>query len=227
VSTTETIGGATATDAWPESQSLVAHARVLMRYSGPQFIAAFLVGAIALRVAIGGFSWRDLIGPAVILALEPFIEWMIHVFLLHFRPKTVRGRVIDPLVSRKHRAHHIDPRDLELVLVPTKVLRIALPVAALIVALVGRSGPGVSTLAAAYAMLLTYEWTHFLIHSKYRPRHAYYRLIWRHHRNHHFRNEHYWFGVTVDFGDRVLRTAPARDAVPVSPTAKNLAAGWD
>jgi hypothetical protein len=216
-----------ATDQWPDSQSLPAHARVLLRYAGPRLIAAFFVAAVALRVAIGGLSWRDAVGPTVILAVEPFVEWMIHVFLLHFRPKTIRGRVVDPLVARKHREHHIDPRDVELVLVPTRVVAIVLPVAALIVAAVGRTAAGVTTLAAAYGMLLTYEWTHFLIHSKYRPRHAYYRLIWRHHRNHHFRNEHYWFGVTVDLGDRVLRTAPARDAVPVSPTAKNLAAGWD
>ncbi len=210
-------------DEWPDSQSLPAHARVLLRYSGPRLIAAFLVATVVVRVAMGGFTWRDLVGPAVVLAFEPLLEWMIHVFLLHFRPKTLFGRVIDPLVSRKHRAHHEDPRDLELVLVPTKVLRIALPVAALIVLLFGRDGPSVSTLVAAYAMLFTYEWTHFLIHSKYRPRHGYYRVVWRHHRNHHFRNEHYWFGVTVDLGDRLLRTAPARDAVPVSPTAKNLA----
>ena len=80
----------------------------------------------------------------------------------------------------------------------------------------------ITTLAAGYLMLLTYEWTHFLIHSKYRPRHAYYRLIWRNHRNHHFRNENYWFGVTMDLGDRVLRTAPANATpCPSSPTAKN------
>ena len=76
-------------------------------------------------------------------------------------------------------------------------------------------------------MFLAYEWTHFLIHSKYRPRRAYYRLLWRHHRNHHFRNEHYWFGVTTDLGDRLLRTRPERDAVGVSPTARDLGAGWD
>ena len=201
---------------------------MLMRYSGPRVIAVFLCGAIVARIAIGNFSARDLIGPAAILAFEPFLEWLVHVFLLHFRPKTLRGRVFDPYVSRKHRAHHSDPRDVELVLVPARVFRIALPVAGLLVVLFGHPrGPSVSALVAAYAMLFAYEWTHFLIHSKYRPRHAYFRLIWRHHRNHHFRNEHYWFGVTVDLGDRMLRTAPSRDVVPLSPTAKNLAAAWD
>lgn len=211
---------------WPETQSLPAHFKLLLRHPGPRLIAVFFMGAFAARLALGAFSWRDLIGPAVIVAFEPFLEWMIHVFLLHFRPRTVRGRHVDPLVARKHRAHHQNPRDVELVLVPVQVLRIGLPVAAAVALLAGRNRFAVTTLAAGFAMLLTYEWMHLLIHSKYRPRHGYYRVIYRHHRNHHFRNEHYWFGVTMDFGDRVLRTAPAKDAVPVSPTAKDLAAGW-
>lgn len=215
-------------DVWPDTQSLPAHARLLAQQISVRLIAVFLLATIALRLALGRWSWADLIAPVVILAIEPFTEWLIHVFLLHFRPKTVLGRKLDPLVARKHRAHHQAPRDLELVLVPTQVLAIGLPVIAALVLLIGRLRPAsITGLACGFAMLLTYEWTHFLIHSKYRPRRSYYRSIWRHHRNHHFRNEHYWFGVTIDLGDRVLRTAPARDAVAVSPTAKDLAAGWE
>ena len=75
----------------------------------------------------------------------------------------------------------------------------------------------------SFAMLTTYEWIHYLIHTNYRPRHAPYRKVWRAHRLHHFRNEHYWFGVTMHLGDRVLRTYPERDEVPASATARTLA----
>jgi sterol desaturase/sphingolipid hydroxylase (fatty acid hydroxylase superfamily) len=71
-------------------------------------------------------------------------------------------------------------------------------------------------------MLFVYEWTHFLIHSTYRPHTALYRGVWRAHRLHHFRNERYWFGVTTHLGDRVLQTYPAKDAVPLSTTARTL-----
>lgn len=213
---------------WPETQSLPNHARLWARQSSVRMIGGYLVASLALRLWLGRWSWADLIGPLVILALEPFTEWMIHVHLLHWRPKQFRGRTLDPLTARKHRAHHADPRDLTLVLVPSAVLKFGLPIAAVLALGLSRLDPHAATaLTAGYAMFLAYEWTHFLIHSKYKPRHAYYRLLWRHHRNHHFRNEHYWFGVTMDLGDRVLRTKPAKDAVPVSPTAKNLAAGWD
>jgi hypothetical protein len=40
---------------------------------------------------------------------------------------------------------------------------------------------------------------------------------------HHFKNEHYWFGVsTPGTADRVLGTYPDPQSVPTSPTAKNL-----
>jgi hypothetical protein len=213
---------------WPDTQSLPAHLKLLLRQTSVQLIAAFFVASLVIRLLVGRWSARDLIGPLIVFAAEPITEWVIHVFVLHWRPKTVRGRVLDPAVSSKHRAHHAEPRDLELVLVPIRFLVKGLTAAGAIALgfAIALDRPTIITaLVAGYFMLLVYEWTHFLIHSKYRPRHAYYRLIWRHHRNHHFRNEHYWFGVTIDLGDRLLRTAPERDTVPVSPTAKTLQAG--
>jgi sterol desaturase/sphingolipid hydroxylase (fatty acid hydroxylase superfamily) len=49
-----------------------------------------------------------------------------------------------------------------------------------------------------------------------------YRGIWRAHRLHHYRNEQYWFGVTMHLADHVLRTYPEKDAVPASATARTL-----
>ncbi|HVT78594.1 MAG TPA: sterol desaturase family protein [Acidimicrobiales bacterium] len=212
---------------YPDSQTLASHARLFLRYTPPRLIILALTAAVVYRATLGGWGWRDLLGPVIITALEPFAEWAIHIVLLHFRPRAIAGRIVDPYVARKHREHHQAPRRVSLVLLPTRVVSIMLPTAAIIAVALGQGKPSsYTTLAFAYLMLLIYEWTHFLIHSKYRPRRWYYKTIWRNHRNHHFRNEHYWFGVTSDVGDRLLRTAPERDAVPVSPTAKDLAAGW-
>jgi hypothetical protein len=206
----------------PASLGLGRAARVFFGYGSPRIIAAVLVAALAGRLAIGGWSWWDLLGPGVVLAAQPFTEWTIHVFLLHFRPRTIAGRRIDPLVSRKHRAHHADPKGLPLVFIPLPALAgLVAVVAAICLAALPLEG-GLTTLVAALCVLFTYEWTHYLIHSSYRPRHALYRYVWRAHRNHHFRNEHYWFGVTVHLADHVLGTFPERTAVPVSPTARTL-----
>lgn len=183
---------------------------------------AVLVAAFAGRLALGGWSWWDLLGPGVVVALQPFTEWTIHVFLLHFRPRTVGRMRIDPLVARKHRAHHADPKDLALVFIPMPaVVGLVVGLSAVCLAALPLER-GLTTLVAALCVLATYEWTHFLIHSVYRPRRRLYRYVWRAHRNHHFRNEHYWFGVTVHLADHLLGTFPEKTAVEVSPTARTL-----
>jgi hypothetical protein len=205
-----------------DSLSLGQAARVFFDFGSPRIIVVVLAAALAGRIAIGGWSWWDLLGPAVVLAAQPFTEWLIHVFVLHFRPRTL-GRVrIDPLVARKHRAHHADPRELSLVFIPLPALGgLVAGVAAICLAGLPIER-GLTTLVMALVVLFSYEWTHYLIHSNYRPRHALYRYVWRAHRNHHFRNERYWFGVTVHLADHLLGTFPERSAVPVSPTARTL-----
>ena len=202
--------------------SLRAAAAVFFTQRSPRVIAITLVATGAARVVVGAWSWWDLLAPAVLIALQPFTEWNIHVFLLHFKPRQVAGRTLDPLVSRKHRAHHGDPKDLALVFIPMPALLPLIGGMAGAFLLLMPLSRGLSLLVAGYAMLFTYEWTHYLIHSPYRPRHRPYRYVWRAHRNHHFRNEHYWFGVTMHLADHVLGTFPDKAAVDVSPTARTL-----
>ncbi len=197
-------------------------ARTFFAQRSPQLITATLAATVVARVAVGRWSWWDLLAPAILIAVQPFTEWNIHVFLLHFKPRRLRGRTIDPLVSRKHRAHHADPKDLGLVFIPLPALLPLIGGLALGFLLPLPLSRGLSALVGAYVMLFTYEWTHYLIHSSYRPRHALYRYVWRAHRNHHFRNEHYWFGVTMHLADHVLGTFPQKTAVEVSPTARTL-----
>ena len=54
-----------------------------------------------------------------------------------------------------------------------------------------------SLLVSVYGIKFAYEWTHYLVHSDYRPQSRWYRSVWRNHRLHHYKNEHYWFTVTT------------------------------
>jgi Fatty acid hydroxylase superfamily len=188
-----------------------------------RFLIPIVVATAAIRIALGGWRWWDLGLAAIILGFQPFNEWLIHVFVLHLKPRRVGRLTIDPLGSRRHRQHHADPKVLGLVLVPRPIMvttsLLNLPIYWLItptwqLALTG--------LLVSYSMYLTYEWIHFLIHSTYRPKGWYYRYVYRAHRLHHFRNENYWFGVTVHLADHALRTFPGKDDVPVSATAFTL-----
>ena len=198
-------------------------AGLFARCLNAQLIAGALAAAVVLRLVLGGWSWGDLVVAGVILGLEPFTEWVIHVTVLHLRPFTIRGRTFDPIVSRRHRRHHQDPKVLQYVLVPRGVvIRVLIFSAPFYWLVTPTFREAVTGMVVGYAMLLTYEWTHFLIHSTYTPRSWYYRYIWRAHRLHHYKNEKYWFGVTVHVADHILRTFPQRDAVETSATARTL-----
>jgi sterol desaturase/sphingolipid hydroxylase (fatty acid hydroxylase superfamily) len=203
--------------------TLGAAARSFFRHPSPKILFPAAATAVAARLALGRWSRADAVVPAVIVGLEPFIEWLIHVNVLHLRPRTVGGRAVDPLLARKHRAHHRDPRDAELVFIPTPAVVPSVLGLVAINALALRSArPALTGIATSLVTLSAYEWTHFLIHSSYRPKRAPYRAIWRSHRLHHYRNERYWFGVTNPVADHVLGTYPDKDAVPPSRTAKTL-----
>jgi hypothetical protein len=191
-------------------------------FSAKVLLPAVVVSG-AVRLVLGGWRWWDLGIAAIILGAQPFTEWVIHVTILHLRPVTVRGRTIDLYIAKRHRSHHQDPRVIRHVLIPRPVvIRLLIFSVPLYWLVTPTIRTGLTGLVTGYAMLLTYEWTHFLIHSSYSPKSWYYRYIHRAHRLHHFKNEKYWFGVTIHLGDHLLRTFPARDAVETSPTARTL-----
>lgn len=207
----------------PANPTLRDEMRFFTRQRSPQLMAILLTGVFILRIVRGSFGWLDLAVVVGFILLEPFVEWVIHVFILHWKPKEVFGRRLDPLVARKHREHHQDPRNSEWVFVPLPVLAKAIPASALLYLLVMPTFElALTAMTTALTILFSYEWTHHLIHSRYQPRSWAYKRIWRAHRLHHYKNENYWFGVTSHAGDRVLGTFPAKDAVPTSPTCRDL-----
>jgi hypothetical protein len=206
--------------------------RSFVRRSTPPLLAAAVVAALALRLAVGDWDWRDAAVIVAVIAGTPVAEWAIHVYLLHAKPIRLGRYRYDLLAAREHRAHHMAPAELDGVLIPTYAVAIFIPLIALTVwalslpihTLIGgdRLAHAATGLLVSYAILAAYEWCHFLIHTPYRPRGRYYRSIWRGHRLHHYKNEHYWFGVTSTVGDHILRTAPVQSEVPKSPTARTL-----
>ena len=196
---------------------------VFRSYRSPQIIAVALAAAGIVRIALGGWRWGDLLIMAIIVALLPFIEWFTHVVLLHWKPRTVLGVKLDPLAARDHRRHHQDPRDVKLIFIPLPVLIPNLiGGVVLFLLLAPTTTQALSGILMSFSLLMLYEWTHFLIHSRYRPKSRLYRYVWRAHRLHHYRNERYWFGVTVHLADHLFRTFPEKNAVPVSATARTL-----
>jgi Fatty acid hydroxylase superfamily len=199
--------------------------REFWKHPSPLMIGAMLLVALVARVIVGDWQYTDAMIPLGMLAVFPFLEWLIHVFVLHWRPKRLGRLTIDPLLAREHRAHHSDPRAVPLIFIPWQsLLTWALPLTVAIGLLAfPRLGTGLTFHVCIATLGLLYEWTHYLIHSDYKPKTPVYRAIWRNHRHHHFKNENYWFTVTSSgTADRVLGTYPEPADVENSPTAKNL-----
>ncbi len=202
-----------------------AHAanRFLRHHNAWILISVFVVTAIGRSLA-GPLGFSDLIVAAAFIAYQPFQEWLIHVYVLHWRPRRVFGITIDFELARRHRHHHSDPGDLRVGFMPTRTLVLASLAHALLWPLVMPDGALAWTALLMVATIgLVYEWTHFVVHTSVVPRHPWVQRVFRYHRLHHFKNENYWMGVTMHLGDRLLGTLPDQRAVPASPTARDLA----
>lgn len=209
--------------------------RAFVSASSPRVIAVSLLGVVVARTMLGTLTWMDLaVAVAVALAVGP-AEWVIHRTLLH----APQGRWISELLGTRdsHERHHRDPDDLEWLLLrrlnaigscgaiigPAALLTFG--VAAALGDVTNRIAWATAATGAFVALLalLHYEWVHLLVHSRYQPKSGFYRRLDRHHRLHHYRNEHYWLGVTSNSGDRLFGTLPAdRSAVPLSATARSV-----
>lgn len=199
-------------------------AREFLRHPTPWLLGVAFAASLIARIAVGDWQWSDAVLPLVVLAAFPFVEWIIHVVILHWRPRRIAGVKIDSLLARKHREHHADPRIVKLIFIPLQSLFGALGAGLIIgLVLVPRTGLGLTFMVTVFGIGVVYEWCHYLVHTDYKPKRWLYRRIYRNHRLHHFKNEHYWFGVTTPgTADRVLGTYPDAGSVTTSPTAKNL-----
>lgn len=200
--------------------------RTFASHPSALLIVAMIVPLAAWRLALGDFGLADLAVAVALVAYFPFNEWLIHVLMLHWRPRKVFGRTIDFYLPITHRRHHADPWNLRWVFIPRHVHAWTVPAIVAILALLWPWKALALTGLVTYLLLgLHYEWVHFLAHIPWCPPLAYYQRRVREHRYHHFRNENYWWGVSMGLGDRVFRTAPAVEATGRSGTTSTLGLG--
>jgi len=193
-----------------------------LRHPSPRVFLLLTAVAWTARLWLGAWSVADVVILATLLLWWPFQEWLIHVFILHMKPRTILGITVDPFVARKHRRHHLDPWNIPTLFVPLRTTVISVPALVLLFHATLPQPLSLTALAGYLALSLNYEWFHYLTHTRYVPRGAIYRHIWRHHRLHHCKNEKNWFGVSMTLADLVLRTAPEPSTVETSETCRTL-----
>ena len=88
--------------------------REFVRHFSPRLLLAFVGVSLVVRLIVGEWRWSNLVVVIAVLALQPFLEWVLHVTLLHDRPHEIAGRTFDTVAAQDHRKHHADPRDIPL-----------------------------------------------------------------------------------------------------------------
>jgi hypothetical protein len=167
-------------------------------------------------VVIGGWSWLDAAVALGTIAYWPIQEWVAHVFLLHMEPFRIFGVRVDPILARNHRNHHLFPSVPALSITPVYIVWFYLATVPVLWVITTPWPQSLTGTAVFFSLVLHYEWIHYLIHSTYRPRSRFYKRLWRNHRLHHFKDAHYWFGVTMLSADKLFGTQPSAAAVPRS-----------
>lgn len=196
---------------------------IFVRYPSPLSFLALTVMALAWRLSLGDWRIADGLTMLAVFAYWPLQEWFVHKYLLHLRPRKLFGLRIDPDFARRHRTHHRRPHDAPLIFLPLQALIILIPlIVAGFVYFMPRLQLAASGLLALFYVALQYEWIHFMVHTRIQPRYAFTRQLFRHHRLHHYRNEHHWYSFSLPAVDKLMGTSPELSEVPFSPTCRTL-----
>ncbi len=174
-----------------------AHPALPLILYGPISIAALWYSLSSISVV------RALIAAACGWLGFSLLEYVLHRFVFHRNfPDTPSGRLEEFLT---HGYHHVYPEDPDrLVLPPMESIPIAVIVAALQVALLGR-GTGLAVFAGTALGYIAYDEIHYLLHH-YRPRTAVGMWLRRYHLLHHHAPEVARFGVSSPLWDFVFGT---------------------
>ena len=196
---------------------------VFVRHPSGWLIALFVLVCGVIRLHWGPLGWGDALVAVALVAYFPVNEWLIHVLMLHYKPRKIFGFTIDFYLPVTHRRHHADPWNPEWVFIPRHIHYSTPFTIALILWVLWPWKELAMTGITVYLMLgLHYEWVHFLAHIPWCPDIAYYQRRVREHRYHHFRNENYWWGVSMGLGDRIFGTAPPVETIERSGTTSTV-----
>jgi hypothetical protein len=187
---------------------------------GSNAILILSAAAIAAAAASGRFqlSLLWLLAGGCFFYLS---EYGTHRFLFHASPSRVP--FILRLQRRLHYDHHVEPNRLDLLFLPLwYVLPNFLAVALIARMLFGDWSIVMSLVLGAMLALLHYEWVHYIAHIPYRPRTSMGRWMKKYHLWHHYKNEHFWFGVSNPTMDFINGTYRSPDKAARSTTVRVL-----
>ncbi|MBT2678279.1 sterol desaturase family protein [Bacillus sp. ISL-35] len=168
-----------------------------------------------------GLTWYMVLFFIIGMITFAFSEYFTHRFFFHI--KAPKNPLFLRFMKRIHYDHHTDPNNLKLLFLP---LWYSLPGFLVLSFLFYLVSHNVSRTIAfgtgLMAMLLVYEWKHYVAHRPIKPKTRFGRWVKKVHILHHFKNENFWYGVSTPFADYLFGTFRDEKKVETSKTAKDL-----
>ena len=159
----------------------------------------------------------------LILFSAPFFEWAVHKYFLHYE-FNFKNKKLKNFFYKVHEGHHEFPNDKELIFAPI-IIGLSVPLIFFFLTLLIFNNIDISLTASFFSLLYYcyYEWIHLAHHTDtYIPITTRGKKLKKHHTFHHFKNEHYWWGVTTILGDQIFNTAPTHLDIKKSKTTKSI-----
>ena len=194
-------------------------ALTFFRHGSNALLAALLFFIVAAfwTLRIPAVWWAVALGAGIFF----ISEYTTHRFMFHAKPCT--NAVLLHLQHRMHYDHHTEPERLGLLFLPPWFVIPVFALYGLVYFAIARNyGLALSLLAGNLLALFYYEWVHYVAHIPFVPVTPFGRWIKKYHLLHHFKNEHYWFGVTNPSMDVIVGTYREKAAVQRSATTRQL-----
>jgi len=173
------------------------------------WVPAVAVLAVLAVGPLGVPAFRVLLLALVGVALWTLLEYVLHRFVFHYRPRSAFGRRLHFLA---HGIHHLDPWDrTRLVFPPLAALPIAGSVflalhgATLLLAPAEATGTAVALMVGVLVGYVVYDMTHYYTHHA-RPKGRWGKFLKAYHLAHHHKWPERMYGVSQPLWDLVFRT---------------------
>ncbi len=187
----------------------------LHRQMIPKWLAPLALGALVAVYTPPAWWVLTLVGALLFFPGE----YIVHRFQLHVLHDKKWN-----VTAHSHIAHHEAPDDLEHIFHPLGATFGALGLYIVAVALIFWSVPaGLAFGLGSSISMILYEYAHFSAHRiGVQPATPWMKYLKKYHLWHHFKNEHYWFGVTSPFVDVLFGTFKDPKTVEKSPTVRTV-----
>ena len=207
----------------PTRLSAANYAMQFVRYPRVQLYMLFAIVSTLAALLTFGWTWEEARGALAIIVAFPFVEYLIHRFVLH-NLLLCRTPLTARFWSANHHLHHLHPTDSRHFFAPPAPILVTATLLSLLLGWLagGTEGAGAG-LAVGYWLIVVFAYVHGGAHLVAVPATHWGKAMRHRHMLHHLHNERVNFGVTTPLVDLLLgSSATDPETLERSPTIRSL-----